>query len=442
LLQQFIQFFNRHRLAAGNAHFLAAVSGGLDSVVLCELCRQAGMNFSIAHCNFQLRGAESERDERFVRMVGERYGVDVFVKRFDTQACAAEKKISVQEAARHLRYEWFAELLKENGFRSVLLAHHADDAIETLLMNFFRGTGLQGMTSIPESNDETRVLRPLLNFRRKEILSFATENNLEWVEDSSNSSSKYTRNFFRNELIPAIKKVYPEADENLLNNIARFKEINTFYQASIEKAKEAVCEHAGAELRIPIRKLKNYFSPALLYEIIRPYGFSGKQVEEVIKLMNSASGKFIENKEFQIIKHGNWLVVASKLDQPEIIAIEKGQAEAFTRDHKLELKNFSKEEFSLSKSEAVAQLDARSIEFPLLLRKWKPGDYFYPLGMKKKKKLSRFFIDLKLPKNHKEDSWVIESNKKIIWVVGRRIDERFKIIPSTKDILVISWSSL
>jgi tRNA(Ile)-lysidine synthase len=261
---------------------------------------------------------------------------------------------------------------------------------------------------------------------------------LQWVEDSSNSSSKYTRNFFRNKLIPAIKKVYPEAEENLLDNIERFKKINSFYQSAVKKMIAEICEFKGAEVRIPIRKLKKYDYRILIYEINKNYGFGEKQVDEVIKLMDSNSGKFIENKGYQIIKHGLWLIIAPKTNNSDIIAIQNGEKEIAFGGGMLEIKIISKEKYQLQKAVNIAQLDAKNIEFPLILRRWKQGDYFYPLGMKKKKKLSRFFIDQKLSKNQKENIWVLESNRKIIWIVGMRIDERFKISDVTETLLLIT----
>jgi tRNA(Ile)-lysidine synthase len=439
--ENFIRFFKARNLLQGK--FIAAVSGGVDSVVLCELCKQAGIPFSIAHCNFGLRGEESDRDEQFVRRLGDKYGVEVFVKRFDTEAYAEKNKISIQEAARDLRYNWFVELKKDKGFSYTLLAHHADDNIETLLMNFFRGTGLQGLTAMPEENlDERFFLRPLLQLRRKEIIEFAKQNNLQWVEDSSNASSKYTRNFFRNELLPAIKKVYPQVEENLLSNIDRFKKVNALYQVSVEELKKKVCEPYASEIRILVLKLMKYQHTSLIYEIIKEYGFGEKQVEEVIKLADADSGKFIESDSHQIIKHRNWFIISPRGEIADTIAIGEGMESVCFRNGKLELKTITKEKFHLQKTESIAQLDAKGIEYPLLLRKWKAGDYFYPLGMRKKKKLARFFIDQKLPKNQKESIWVLESNKKIIWIVGMRIDDRFKVTGSTKEVLSISVTNL
>lgn len=439
--EKFRSFFTERNLFQGK--FLAAVSGGVDSVVLCELCRQLGLQFSIAHCNFQLREEESERDENFVKSLGEKYGVDVFVKKIDTEMYAKEKKISIQEAARELRYDWFINLKEEKSFSYTLLAHHADDNIETLLMNFFRGTGLQGLTAMPDENlTEKFILRPLLNVRRKEIIEFAKQNNLQWVEDSSNLSSKYTRNFFRNELLPEIKKIFPQVEENLLSNIERHKKTNALYQISVEQLKKKICEFHASEIRIPILQLMKYQHTSLIYEIIKDYGFGEKQVEELMKLADAGSGKFIENNQYQIIKHRNWFIIAPKSTVADTIAIEKEMETVSFNGGQLQLKILPKEKFHLQKKENIAQLDLKHIEFPLLLRKWKQGDYFYPLGMRKKKKLARFFIDQRLAKNQKENVLVLESNKKIIWIVGMRIDDRFKITDATKEILVINATSL
>ncbi|MFL5808146.1 MAG: tRNA lysidine(34) synthetase TilS [Flavisolibacter sp.] len=424
-------------------NFLLAVSGGVDSVVLCELCHRISLKFSIAHCNFRLRAEESERDESFVRDLGGKYGVEVLIEEFDTEKYAAEKKISIQEAARELRYDWFNQLKKEKGFDLTLTAHHADDNIETLLMNFFRGTGLQGLTAIPEINrGSNHIFRPLLHVSRQEIEAFAKANQLQWVEDSSNNSLKYTRNYFRKELIPAIQKVFPQVQENLLNNIERFKKVNSLYKLSVEELKKKICEQHEQEVRIPVKKILQYSDTALIYEVIKDYGFGEKQVEEVLKLAEAESGKFIENEKYQFIRHRNWFIIADKQVSDRTIPIEKDEDKIHFPLGMLRMKRMAKEKFNLDKSASIAQLDAKGVEYPLTLRRWKQGDYFYPLGLGKKKKLARFFIDQKLPKNQKENVWVLESNRKILWVVGMRIDDRFKITESTKDVLKISLSSL
>ena len=446
LLQQFIGNNKQQHLFLLKDKLLLAVSGGVDSVVLCELCKQAGYDFVIAHCNFQLRGEESGRDEQFVRELGKKYGVEVFVQQFDTDTYAAENKLSTQEAARELRYNWFVELVRsqESGVGRLshtylLTGHHADDNAETLLMNFFRGTGLHGLTGIPASNGYIR--RPLLGFSKEELVSFAVANNLSFVEDSSNQSSKYTRNYFRNELIPAISKVYPKVSENLQDNINRFKEIEKLYQLSVGVLTKKLCQHKGKEIHIPVKQLMAYNNRALIYQIISAYGFNEKQVDEVIKLTESDSGKFIQSPEsnYRIIKHRHWFIITPVLsNESENIVIEEGGKDILFYLGKISIEKVSNHSFDkliTQTSNEVTSLDAKQIAFPLLLRKRKAGDYFYPLGMKKKKKISRFLIDQKLSKTEKENVWVIESNQRICWVVGRRIDERFKITTQTKDVL-------
>lgn len=439
LLAHFKDTIKQNNLFSPKDKLLLAVSGGVDSIVLCELCKQAGYDFNIAHCNFKLRGEESKRDEQFVRELGKRYGVEVLVKEFDTQKFATENKLSAQEAARNLRYEWFEELVvsrssKDNVRNLLLTAHHADDNNETLLMNFFRGTGLHGLTGIPLSINYIR--RPLLLFSKNELLEFANANKLEFAEDSSNQSSKYTRNYFRNELIPAIGKVYPQVKENLQDNIKRFVAIEKLYLLSVEELKKKLCRHNGNEIHIPVKQLMGYDNTALIYEIISPFGFNERQVNELIKLAASNSGKYIQSPEnnYRIIKHRHWFIITPvKALESDNIIIEEGAKEIrfalgnlnleTTTNHKLQTTNDS------------VSLDLKDIKFPLLLRKWKTGDYFYPLGMQKKKKLNRFFIDQKLSKTEKENAWVIESNQRIVWVVGHRIDDRFKITEKTKEVV-------
>ncbi len=457
LVQRFQNSIKLNNLFSNKDKLLLAVSGGVDSVVLCELCKEAEFDFAIAHCNFQLRGAESERDEQFVKGLGNKYGVEVLVKKFDTEKHASEHKLSTQEAARNLRYEWFDELVNsqlsignieksENPIHyspftiHLLTAHHADDNAETITMNFFRGTGLHGLTGIPSKNGY--IKRPLLAFSKSELLDFAIENELNFVEDSSNQSSKYTRNYFRNEIIPAISKIYPQVKDNLQDNINRFKEIEKLYRLSVGELKKKICTQKGNEIHIPVNKLMLYQNKALIYEIIHLFNFQEKQVEEVIKLAESESGKYITSpdNQYRIIKHRLWFIISPVVatESVNIIIEEKDKQVNFS------LGNLSIEStlnIKLSTSNDIATLDVKEIKFPLLLRKWKTGDYFYPLGMKKKKKVSRFLIDSKLSKTEKENTWVIESKQRICWIVGQRIDDRFKITGKTKEVVKLTYQS-
>ena len=462
LLQRFREYIHLNNLFYQKDKLLLAVSGGVDSVVLCELCSQAGFDFLIAHCNFQLRGQESERDENFVKSLGTKYAVEVLVKKFDTEKNALESKKGIQEAARDLRYEWFAELIgnsppdshREAIGKSVrgsrlttddsrlttqylLTAHHADDNIETVLMNFCRGTGLQGLNGIP--NKTGHIRRPLLDFWKDELVEFAKQTKLDFVEDSSNQSIKYSRNLFRNEIIPLLSKVYPGVKSNLHDNIHRFRGVTTLYTALIGDLKKKLCKTKNNEIHIPIKQLMSYKNTALIFEVISGYGFTEKQVDEVIKLSESESGKFIQspNADYRIIKFRHWFIISpGKAGESKTIVIEEGVKNVQCSMFKVQFSMVDR--CTLPVGNNTACLDAKEIQYPLILRKWKDGDYFYPLGTRKKKKLSRFFIDQQLSKTQREKAWVLETNKKIIWVVGLRIDDRFKISDKTKRILKIS----
>ncbi len=445
LLQQYKDYISSHHLFDTKDKLLLAVSGGVDSVVLCELSKQAGYDFAIAHCNFKLRGKESERDEEFVRRLGDKYKVEVKVKKFDTEKYAAENKLSIQEAARKLRYDWFNELLTtpDSGLTVTLTAHHADDNIETVLMNFFRGTGIKGLRGMEPK--QGKIVRPLLFARRTQLEEFIAANNLNYVSDSSNLKEEYSRNYFRLTVIPALEKIFPEVNEKILHNIDRFGEVEILYEQAIELHKKKLLEYKGEEIHIPVLKLKK-ISPlrSIVYEIAKEWGFSPQQVNDIINLFDSETGKYVSSATHRILKNRNWLIVTPlAASKAEIILIEEGTKKINffpdgNKENSLKFEIIQASDFRLPTSNLLACLDADEIHFPLILRKWKEGDYFYPLGMKKKKKLARFFIDQKLSKTDKEKVWVLEMNKKIIWVIGHRIDERFKVTDRTKEILKIS----
>lgn len=439
LVRRFKQYVKEENLFQQKDKLLLAVSGGVDSVVLCELCKQAGYDFVIAHCNFQLRGAESNRDEKFVKEFAKRYDAELVVKRFDTKKYATDNKLSIQVAARELRYEWFQEIIQDSAFniQYILTAHHANDNIETMLMNFFKGTGINGLKAILPK--QAKIARPLLFAGKEEIISFAKEHKLEFVEDSSNASDKYTRNYFRNKLIPGIKEVFPQVEENLLNNLQRFREAEQLYQQAIDQHKKKLLEQRGNEIHIPVLKLlKAQPLHSIVYEIIKDFGFTAHQADDCIALLKSETGKYIQSPSYRIIRNRAWIIISpNETTEANNVLIER-EGDIDFIEGKLEIKKLQTSNLKLQTSHQTAQLDAEKINFPIFLRKWKQGDYFYPLGMNKKKKLSRFFIDQKLSLTQKEKAWVMEMNKKIVWVVGMRIDDRFKITDATKEILQIT----
>ncbi len=450
LLIKFKDFINKHHLFNQNDKLLLAVSGGVDSVVLCELCKLAGFNFSIAHCNFKLRGQDSDSDEIFVQLLAEKYAVPFYSKSFDTTMIATEQKKSIEETARDLRYVWFNELISisENTKDDcplpiaywLLTAHHANDNIETVLMNFFRGTGIKGLHGIPPRRD--KIVRPLL-FAKKEMLQvFAVENNLAFVTDYTNAQNDFTRNYFRNELIPAVQKVFPAAEENMLHNIERLSEAEQLYNQAVAQHKLKLLQQKGNEIHIPVLKLQQT-KPlvTVLFEIIKDYNFTPHQTAEVIALLQSESGKYVQSVTHRIIRNRKWLIISlNKTEEASNLLIEESDRHIVFEHGVLQIVKLS-ELSGINHLPTTAQLDAAKIKFPLLLRKWKQGDYFYPLGMQKKKKLSRFFIDQKLSLTEKEKVWVIESSKKILWIMGMRIDNRFKITANTKNILQLSLSA-
>jgi tRNA(Ile)-lysidine synthase len=439
---------------------------------------KAGYDFVMLHCNFQLREKESERDELFVIEMGKAYRKEVRSVRFDTANYAKEHNISIQVAARNLRYDWFRSVRQEMiGHKTgqlnpqtdlfekvlekpiitdnenkvnlktpdcyILTAHHADDNIETVAMNFFRGTGLYGLTGMQEVND--KIFRPLLAFRKVEILGYARDNELSFVEDSSNANSYYTRNYFRNDLLPAVQKVFPQAEENILHNIERLNEISAVYDEAIMKIKSRLIVRKGKEENIPILKLKKEVTfKTILWEVIKEKSFSAAQTDEVIRLMNAENSSYIDSQTHRIIKNRRWLII-SPLETVAvnqlIIINEQDTKVSFAGGELIFHHNIDKEKFSITSDKNEAAIDAALLGYPLFLRRWQKGDYFYPLGMQKKKKVSRFLIDQKLSLPAKENTWVLESNKKIVWIINQRIDDRFKVNGKTQKICkVISKS--
>jgi tRNA(Ile)-lysidine synthase len=441
LLNNFQQYIKQHHLFQSKDKLLLAVSGGVDSVVLCELCKQAGFDFAIAHCNFQLRGQESDRDEQFVRDLAAKYKVEIFVQQFDTTAEAAKHKTSIEETARNLRYKWFNEIRTSyivHRTSYIATGHHANDNMETVLMNFFRGTGIKGVRGILPK--QGTIIRPLLFAKRIEIEQYANENNLAFVTDSTNAQNDYTRNYFRNELIPSIQKVFPKVEENILQNIERFTDVEVLYNQAIDLHKSKLCEVKVNEVHIPVLKLaKAKPLHTIIYEIVKDHDFTASQVNDVANLLQAESGKYILSNTHRILKNRKWLIISPLQNEvSSTIVIEKTDTNVQCAIGSLQFKQSTN--INIYHSPLAIQLDASKITYPLLLRKWKQGDYFYPLGMKHKKKLSRFFIDNKLSISDKEKVWILESNKKIVWIIGMRIDDRFKITDTTKKVLAISFT--
>ncbi len=422
--------------------FLIAVSGGLDSTVLSTLCYKAGLNIELAHCNFMLREQESDRDEQFVRAIATQWNVPLHVKRFNTAIFANENKLSIQEAARQLRYNWFKELISSNNHLSwVLTAHHQDDNAETIAMHFFRGTGLRGLTGIPARSGN--VLRPLLTVSYNDIQNYAAAHHVKFVTDSSNLKEDYTRNYFRHTILPAIEKVFPTVKQNLLGNSKRIEQADQLLQIYVEQFRKKYLLQKQNEYHLSIAQLKKFGHTSLLFELLHPFGFTPGQVEEAALLLNARTGAQLEaaTGQWRLIKNRKQLILApmlsTKINYIEVVRVNE---EIKYPEGILTFLSAKTSEITFGNEKQVF-IDSKLLQFPLLLRKWKEGDYFYPLGMRKKKKVSRLLIDLKFSTSEKEKVWVLTTGDKICWVVGIRLDDRFKITNQTNEVIQIIFDS-
>lgn len=410
-----------------------AVSGGLDSMVLLHLIKQLPYEIAVLHCNFQLRGLESFGDQDFIQDYCKQNDIPFFTTQFDTKAFAEDYKLSIQVAARELRYNWFYELLEEENFDYILTAHHADDNLETFLINLTRGTGLDGLTGIPEQND--KIIRPLLPFSREEILAYAKENAIEWREDSSNASNKYLRNKIRHDLVPILKEINP-------NFLDAFQKTQSYLQESQEMAEDAsimvyqqVAKEEGEDIHFDLNQLKklpNYKS--YLYQWLKEFGFSAWN--DIYDLVKGQSGKQVLSEEFRLLKNRETLILSPISYEPknEEFEIHKEDTEV---NFPLKMRLCNVGHISIESNKSIF-VDAEKIHYPLILRKWNEGDVFHPFGMQgKSKKVSKLFKDEKLSLLEKEKTWILCSDNQIVWVVGLRQDERFKIENTTNNILKI-----
>jgi tRNA(Ile)-lysidine synthase len=415
---------------------LLAISGGVDSVVLAHLCKLAKLNFSIAHCNFNLRDAESDADEEFVLDLAEKLDVEVFIENFDTTAYAEDEKVSIQMAARELRYHWFEELSAALKFDYILTGHHANDNLETFIINLVRGSGLDGFTGIKSVNNN--VIRPLLSFTRKEIEAYAEERKIKWREDSSNASNKYLRNKIRHDIVPVLEELNPQMLNSFANTQSHLNDslnlvddyIGLIYPEIVSKTMY------GYNLKIDyLKKLPN--AKAVLYELLKTFGFS--EWEDVYQLLDAQSGKLVYSETHRLIKDREVLILT------EIASEEKNME--YSIDEGEEIVMLPMGRFTITEVDEVSAtapncvyLNKEKLIFPLILRKWNNGDFFYPFGMKGKKKISDFFKDNKLSLPEKENSWLLCSGNEIAWVVNRRADNRFAITDPSQKILKITYT--
>lgn len=434
MIDDFQKYITVHNLCLKNDKLLLGISGGIDSIVMMHLFRMSGYKIALAHCNFQLRGEESDNDEAFVQALAENYQLPIHTTRFNTQEIAEKEGISIQMAARDLRYEWFDELRQKHSYNYIAIAHNKNDLIETFLINLARGTGIKGLTGIKEKSGT--IIRPLLFASRKMIDGFCHENNFEYREDSSNKTTKYSRNLIRHEIIPTFETINPSFIDTMTENINKLKNTEKIYFQTIQKTQDEITDEQDKKIYFSIEKIKK-LEPVetFLFEFLAPYGFSSSQIIDIIATLDGISGKQFFSATHRLTKDRAHLILEEiSLTQPKPFFIEdtNGQIEYPILLNLAKLDKTTN--FEMNRQKNIAQLDYHKLEFPLTIRKWNKGDYFMPLGMKNLKKVSDFFIDQKISIPDKEKIWIIESGNKIAWIVGLRIDERFKITENTTQI--------
>ena len=434
-------YIEKQQLLSGDGPVLVGLSGGADSVALLALLVQLDYPCVALHCNFHLRGDESVRDEQFAREMARTLDVPFYKIDFDTTAYGVEHHLSIEMAARELRYNWFEEMRLRLGAQAIAVAHHRDDSVETVLMNLVRGTGIRGVGGIRPKNGY--VVRPLLAVSRSEILDWLAEQQLSYVTDSTNLSDAYTRNFIRLRVLPLLEELNPSVKAAIARTADHLAETEAIYLHVVEKARRELVKE---DLRIPIARLMEYPSPAtILYELLKPYGFIRQVADDVFRSLTGEAGKMFYSPDYRLLKDREYLLLSP-------VKKEEEQEYTFTADDIVEeiwrgpvelsfFKSVITTDFCFRKDKHIAYLDYDKLSFPLTLRKWKEGDWFIPFGMKGRKKLSDYFSDHKFSRMDKEQTWLLCSGENILWIVGERSDNRFCIDKTTKSVLVVNFFS-
>ncbi len=437
MTQAFLTFINNRQLFTKTNRILLAVSGGMDSVVMSELFHLAKFDFGIAHCNFGLRGEESDDDELFVKKLAKKYKVPFYSENFETQAFADQEGISIQMAARALRYQWFEQLLAREHFDYLATAHHQNDTLETILLNLTRGTGIAGLHGIKAKNGS--VIRPIGFADREMIHDFVVERQLAWREDSSNESVKYQRNLIRNEVIPLLKQINPNLEQTIRQTVEKVAAVENIFAVEVEKLRTQLLRSEDSAFYLELAPLQATNEPLIkLAELLRPFHFTYLQASDIMETLDKEPGKIFHSPTHTLVKDRTQLVITPKALSGFLSAsIEESQTGLEVDGLRLKIAIQPKAGFKTLTSKTIACLDAATLQFPLKLRKWKEGDWFCPLGMNQKKKLSDFLIDEKVPLNLKSRVYVLTSNGSVAWIVGHRIDNRFKITDKTEQVMML-----
>ncbi|OJJ16069.1 tRNA lysidine(34) synthetase TilS [marine bacterium AO1-C] len=445
MLNTLITYITEKKIFTPQDRILLAISGGIDSVVLAHLlqqCPQLYKKMALAHCNFQLRGEDSNQDEVFVCALAKQYAVPYFVTRFDTYTLANTQKGSIQMIARQLRYDWFETLRQQEGYDYIATAHHQSDLTETVLLNLVRGTGIAGLHGIKEK--QGKVIRPLLFASKSTVEKYATEQKLQWREDVSNQENKYYRNRLRNEVIPVLKGMNPNLDNTLVQSIEKISAVERFFEKSIEHIESRYLTEKEGAFFLDITSFEKVDEPLIvLFEILKKFNFSYAQTKDIYASLEQISGKQFLSFTHTLVKDRGQLVITPQKatnTSEQILIDDLEVGEVYRHDDlKLSLKRMRvTNDFKIPRNPQIACLDWKKLTLPLRIRPWQQGDWFKPLGMNQRKKLSDFLIDQKVPLNLKSQIYVVLSEDNIVWVVGFRIDNRFKISDNTTQVLIIS----
>jgi len=435
MVNQFLKFIHEQNLFHSPQRILLAVSGGADSMLMLHLFQNSGFPIVVAHCNFGLRGAESDEEEQFVTNYCNQHNLACHIEHFNTSEFALQEGISIEMAARDLRYEWFNKLLDQHKYDYLATAHHQDDVIETFLINLSRGSGIKGLSGIqPKSN---RIIRPMLFTNHAEIIDYCKRSSIAYRTDSSNLDSVYKRNLIRHQILPLLEKVNPAFRKNALRTIENLHETSQLFQQRLGEIKAAIYSEDEQGAMIHIEKLLNQ-TPlrTILFELIHPFGFQSEQIQDIIDSLNKESGRKFFSDKYRLVKDREFLFISLFKPKQEAVFYIEEDCNNISFPIQLTIEKLERTpEFRFSILPNVVDLDRDQLIFPLILRHWHEGEYFQPLGMTGLKKLSDFFIDEKYSIPDKENAWILSSGNQLVWIVGKRIDNRFKITNQTKNII-------